>query len=144
MILDPIIQRGAKCAGSVCLGVCLANLAVVAAARAEQGSSDGFWPTPRMVELLVERVVDDAAITHRLDDRQRGIYRENLAKALPAFFEKHQADLEPVITEIIVQHISGEVPDPPRMARWGGKLLPAWRDFTAKYEEAYQAMRPHL
>jgi hypothetical protein len=104
----------------------------------------GFWPTPRMIELVVERIIDDVTRRYGLDERQQALYREQTATLIPSLLEKHRKKAAPLISAILSQWISGEVPDKEKVAEWSKTLLPIMQESLAKYDGVFRSMRPHL
>jgi hypothetical protein len=121
-------------------------VAMTVAADAPDGEPDegGLWPTPRMIQVFAERVINDLASRYGLDDTQKSRLRDRLSKWIPQTFERHRARLQPVLNEVIEQHLSGRVPTTQQMADWSSKALPAAREVMEGADETYKAMRPYL
>jgi len=97
-----------------------------------------------MCLVVIERFVDDMAPGYGFDERQRRLLLERLKKAAPPALEQHREVLEPVISDILVQYVTGEMPTPEQVAEWSEKLLPSYRELGSVWEETYQYMLPHL
>lgn len=113
-------------------------------ARAQDDSEGGIWLTPRMIKLIVERIVNDKAAIYGFDEKQRAIYREKLAKGLPAFLEKNQATIQPIMNDVLVHRIGGQVPSAQKVAGWAQKVQPVFKELAAGHKDLYQTMRPHM
>jgi len=117
---------------------------LVGAARAEEQKTETIWLTPRMTQLLVERILNDVTGRYGLDEQQKALFQEEVVKRVPAFLEKNRPALEPVLTEVLEQYISGRPPTTQQAADWAGKMLPAVREAVEEVEAAVRVMRPHL
>jgi len=125
------------------MGVSLAAAARAGVAAAPE-PQDGFWPTPRMVELVVERLIDDTALRFGLDGRQRALFRKRFEALVPSLLAKHRAVLEPLFADILLQHLSGEAPTSQKVAGWAKTGLPILREAMGRWDKVYQGMRPEL
>ncbi len=133
-------RRRSRVAVAMVVVLVLASTAI----PAEPEANESLWPTARMVQLIAERVVDDHALRYGLDEHQTARFRQQIVELIPTFLEKHRKVLEPVIVDVLVQHISGEVPTPEVVAGWAQKVLPILKEGVDKWDGAYQHMRPHL
>lgn len=122
---------------------CLLGSGGAAGASMEE-SEDSLWPTPRQIELLTERIMEEHCLRYGFDQQQRKLFRERFAKIIPAFMEKHRKTMEPVVMDVLVQHVSGEIPKAEQMAEWSQKALPVLEEGLREWDAVYQSMQPHL
>jgi hypothetical protein len=114
------------------------------AATAEEQNAEILRLSPRLAQLLVERMVNDVTVRYGLDERQKALFEEQVVKKVPAFFEKHRAVVEPVFNRVLEQFISGRTPTTQQVAGWADKMLPAVREATEEIDATFRTMRPHL
>jgi len=123
--------------------ICLTANAETAGAAAEE-PEDSLWPTPRQIELLTERIMEEHCLRYGFDQQQRKLFRERFAKIVPALMGKHRKAMEPVLMDVLVQHVSGEIPKAEQMAEWSQKVLPVVKEGMQEWDAVYQSMQPHL
>lgn len=117
---------------------------LVPGARAEEQTTQILSLSPRLTQLLVERMINDVTGRYGLDESQRALFKEEVVKRVPAFLDKHRPVLEPVLNEVLEQYISGRVPTTQQAADWGGKMLSAVQEATEQVDATFRTMRPHL
>ena len=119
-----------------------------AAVRAQSGSrpadepgppAAGFWPTPRMIDLFLERGADDIARRYELSDEQYDALLTDMQKRWPAFMEKHRATLQPLISEVFEMRLAGETPSPEKAAEWARRAIPILEEARRNMDEGSAA-----
>lgn len=110
----------------------------------EAKDQKGWWPKPKVVGMIVDRAVDTAGRIYEFDDRQRGVFGRWMKERMPQMLEKQRKNLEPVMTDVLLQYASGKPPDPAKIQEWSKKLLPLTNEFKEVYSEGYRKMLPHL
>jgi hypothetical protein len=124
----------------ICLLGCVAGFCT----GQEPQEEDGLWPTPRMIQLITERVVNDMSLRYGLDEQQKALLKEQAAKRVPQFMEKHQAVMKRLLNEVVGQNILGQAPTVQQMADWSKRALPVAREGMDEVEGIYRTMRPLL
>lgn len=113
-------------------------------ASAEEQKTESLWLTPRLTQVLVDRILNDVTERYKLDERQKVLFQEQVTKRVPAFLDKHRPVLEPVLNELVEQYISGRTPTTQQVAGWASKILPPAREAVEEVEAAVRVMRPYL
>lgn len=136
-------QRGVG--GRAVVAAVVWSLAVGATAVASEGdASAGIWPTPRMIDLFAQRILEEHALRYGFDQKQRDRFQKRLSSFIPAFLEKHRTEIEPLVNDVILQHLSGKIPTTQKVTGWGRTALPILQEAMDAWDGAYREMRPHL
>jgi hypothetical protein len=115
-----------------------------AAITSEPVVPQGTWPTPRMWNLILDRLVDDMAPGYGFDARQTELFRDWARRVALPRLETMRWTLEPAITDIMGQYTLREVPTTQAVTEWSIQLLPCYHELGATWDEGYRYMLPHL
>jgi hypothetical protein len=85
---------------------------------ADRASSEGFWPSEKMVELFFVRWADEAAVQNELDDDQTARIRERMLERWPKFLKENREKIQPVMVEFIEMRLEMQPPDKERVQAW--------------------------
>lgn len=88
----------------------------------------GFWPTPRMMDLFLERGAEDIARQYSLNDEQKAWLVQDMKQRWPAFMNRHRTVIQPLMNEVIEQGMSEQSPTAEQAARWAAAALPVFED----------------
>jgi len=106
----------------------------------------GFWPTPRMVEVLLLKGVDAISERYQFDESQYGAIRKDFLVRYPELLKRHRAALQPIVNEILEMGLAEEKPTPETVAEWAQKLDPVVADtrkaLRATHDEIAPLLRP--
>jgi hypothetical protein len=116
----------------------------VAAISDESPPDEGLWPTRRMFEVVIERLVEDMVPDYDLDGRQRNLLNDRLKKVVIPRVEGRRKELESVIRGALIQHITGEVPTTQQVTDWSKQVVPLLKETGEVWDEMYRYMLPHL
>lgn len=105
----------------------------------------GFWPTPRMMEHLLDRLVDQKmAPSFGFDEEQTYVTQEILRERIIPWLNDHRAEIMCVTNDFLEAWLDGEPPDPEWVAKWSQRALPLLDQFSDVVEEVSDEIRPYL
>jgi hypothetical protein len=104
----------------------------------------GFWPTPRMTELILMKGVRAISDRYELDETQQAALRKDFLTRYPDLLKRNRAALQTMTNEIFEMQLAGEQPDVDKAAEWGRQLEPVLADARKTMRGTYDAMRPLL
>ncbi|MCK6484371.1 MAG: hypothetical protein HUU22_00075 [Phycisphaerae bacterium] len=104
----------------------------------------GFWPTPRMMELFLERGAEDIARQHSLNDEQKAWLIDDMKQRWPAFMNRHRTVIQPLMNEMIEQGMSEQAPTAEQAARWATAALPVFEDVKKEIDAGVVEFRKIL
>ncbi|HNQ23194.1 MAG TPA: hypothetical protein PKK06_08885 [Phycisphaerae bacterium] len=105
---------------------------------------EGFWPSPRQMELFLLRWTDEATGNYDLDDEQLRRIREQVLQRWPAFFQEHRAQLQPLVNEWFEMRIDMQPPGKERVQAWTERALPMFDEFRTQLKEGADEFRKVL
>ena len=136
--------------------VCLVAVTAVARsdaaeARAEPNASEsstlaagGFWPTPKMVELILMKGVDAITKEYGLDETQRAALKKDFLTRYPELLNRHRGTLQPMLSEIIELELADQKPTAEQVAGWARRFDPVLTDARKALRGTYEQMGPVL
>lgn len=105
----------------------------------------GFWPTDRMIELFIDRwVEDDYADQLDFDQDQIFMTQELLKERLPEWLHEHRPEIMQLSNEWFEALLAKEPPDPLYVADWAQRALPVLNDFADMAEGVTGEMRDYM
>lgn len=90
---------------------------------------EGFWPTRKMVELVLNRYATSAAQRYELDEYQTYELKKKLNERIGKFLSRNRAELQPVANEWLETMLGYEPPSVEYAADWAGRALPILAEF---------------
>jgi hypothetical protein len=107
--------------------------------------SEGFWPTPKMIELFIDEVTRDGIERYQYDEFQLEKVRQILKQKVPAWMNEHRAELMNLTNEFTeTQFDRSTPPDPEKMAAWARRVLPLVSSFEGTMVSATDELREYL
>lgn len=114
-------------------------------ARRQARPSSGFWPTPRMMDLFIDRLVeDDLADTYGLDEDQVYNVQETIRERFPTWLNEHRGEIMQLTNEYLEALLNDEPPSPEDVAQWAQRALPLLDGFMDQFEGSAEDMRMFL
>jgi len=102
----------------------------------------GFWPSRRMVELVIDRVTERAGRVYGFDEDQLTQTRALIKERLPAWLEEHRGQIMQVTNDYLEAVLDREAPEPAWVAGWAQRVLPLVDEFNEVVEGLTADMRP--
>ncbi len=137
---------GAAIALAVCVTGATAEteIAPVVTQPATTVPDAGFWPTQRMMKLVLQKGAKGIIRQYKLDDAQAAALEENLLTQYPAMMNRHRAVLQSLFNEVLEMQLAGETPTAERVAKFAGELEPVLADARRTLKGTYDEMVPRL
>lgn len=113
--------------------------------REEPLPSAGFWPTPRMMELAIDRIVEEQ-LGQRLDLDEDQVYRAQalFRERMVPWLNENRAEIMPVMNEYVEALLEKRAPDVDMAAEWAGRARPLMQGFHTVLRESVNEMAPML
>ncbi|MBN1345661.1 MAG: hypothetical protein JXQ73_23415 [Phycisphaerae bacterium] len=137
---------------SFCGAIALAGLAVAEQAQPQAQPEDqattlpsaGFWPTQRMLEIILTQGTQIIVQRYQFDPEQAAALRKDLLTRYPALLNEHRIRLQPVINEIIEMQLAGESPNAPQVGRIAERVQPFLDGARETLKATHETVRPLL
>ncbi len=105
---------------------------------------DGFWPTPRMMDRMMDRIADSMVGHYGLDDDQLYQTRELFKSRFPQWLAENRPALQRLTNEYFEALLNDQPPTPEEVADWAARAQPLWQGFAQVFEETTEDMRSYL
>ncbi len=120
------------------------NAASAPVAVKSQPISEGLWPSPRLMDLMLARWADELADDYELDETQQTKVREAVAKRWGPYFNENRNRIQPLVNEFLEIRLDLEPPSKERLQQWAQKALPMLDSFGDQIGEAKTEFRKIL
>jgi len=97
---------------------------VVANAPADAAPAEGLWPSPKLLNLLLQRWAEEACEEYDMDADQRAKVREATVKRFESFLTENRSQIQPLANEFIEMRMDLEPPSKERVQAWADRVLP--------------------
>ncbi len=105
--------------------------------------SAGFWPTPRMMELYIDRLTEEMSDSFGFDDDQLYQTRQLFKERFIPWLNDNRAAIERATNEFIEALLDDEPPDKDFVADWAARTLDLLDQFIEQVEETGAEMRSY-
>lgn len=113
--------------------------------RAAEPPREGFWPTERMIDLMLDRLVlDEMADQYDLDQDQIVLTRELLGETIPRWMNENRAEIMHAVNYFFEAQMADEPPSPDEVAMWSRRVVPLMDDFREVIGEVTLGMGEFL
>ena len=85
---------------------------------------EGLWPSPRMLDLMLNRWAEEICAEYDLNEAQSAWTREKFAERWGAFLREHRPLLQPLANEFIEMRIDLHPPSKERVQSWAERTAP--------------------
>lgn len=92
--------------------------------REQKAPEFGFWPTPVMVERLIDRITEDGIGLYEFDELQLEETRRILKERVPRWLAENRAQAMTLMNQYFEALLDEEPPTPEVVAEWAEKVLP--------------------
>ncbi len=112
----------------------------------EKPPAEGLWPSPKLLNLMLQRWAEEAGEEYDLDTDQRAKVREGTVQRFEKFLTENRAEIQPLANEFIEMRMNLEPPSKERVQAWADRALPVFektRDqIRASNDEFRKVLRP--
>jgi len=106
--------------------------------------TDGFWPSPKLMDLMLRRMADNVGSDFDLDDQQRKTFQDQVAKRWGTFLAESRSSIQPVFTDFLEMRLSLDPPTKERLQAWAERALPVLHDFRKQIDQGTDEFRGML
>jgi hypothetical protein len=103
-----------------------------------------MWPSERLVDLAINRIVDRMAEVYGLDEDQLWDTRDVLKARFPQWLQQNRAELQSLMMQYFEAVMGDEPPTPEEVADWAARAAPLVEEFTSLVDETTEDMRGYL
>ena len=105
---------------------------------------EGFWPSERLMHLLILRWADEAATEYDLDEKQRETVRERMLDHWPKYFNENRAEIQQAVNQFIEMRMELEPPSRERVQEWARRTTPVFASFRDELRKGTDEFRKAL
>lgn len=103
-------------------------------------TTDGFWPTPKMLDGLLARWADDDAVKYQLDAATTDRHRQQLVQRWTRFARENRAVIQPLLNEYIESRLDMAPPDPTAVQDWASRATPMFESFREEFMRSHDEL----
>lgn len=115
-----------------------------AAAEHEAAADGGFWPTPRMIELIIDRITEDGVKLYNFDEIQLAETRKLLKERIPQWMNEHRAEIMALTNQLLEAQLADEPPAAEDVAKWAQRVMPLVNSFEGEIVAITDVMRSDI
>ncbi|MBK9127303.1 MAG: hypothetical protein IPM13_05840 [Phycisphaerales bacterium] len=123
-------------------------LLVCASAQAQWSDDDEppplFLLTDQVIDLAVDRIVDDMADHYKFDEDQFLTVREEIRARFPQFLKENRNEFIRIMNDYAVALLGEDPPSPQFVADWAQRTQPLLTNFVGLIRETADTIRPVL
>lgn len=112
--------------------------------RVRDEPQPGFWPTQRMVDGILMRIVDDMERDYGFDFEQKEMALELLQDYIPRFMNENRAEIQELTNMYFEAILNDQPPTPEEVASWAQRVMPLMDEFRSMGETMAEDMRGFL
>lgn len=113
-------------------------------APADAAPSDGLWPSPKLLNLMLVRWAEETCEEYDLDDDQRAKVRETMVKRFEGFLTDNRSQIQPLANEFLEMRMTLEPPSKERVQDWADRALPLFEKTRDQIRESNDEFRKVL
>ena len=117
---------------------------VVAESPSAGAPQEGLWPSPKLLNLMLQRWAEEACDEYDLDGDQRAKVREATVKRFESFLTENRSQIQPLANEFIEMRMTLEPPSKERVQAWADRALPVFEKSRDKIRESNDEFRKVL
>jgi len=107
---------------------------------------EGIWPTPKLLNLMLRRWLEESCEQYDLSEDQRSGLREDFVEEWTEFFSENRSSLQPLVNEFIEMRVGLEPPGREIVQSWAERMSPVFekgRDQIRKSQSQFrEVMQP--
>lgn len=113
-------------------------------ARGRPNPPPGLFLTPKIMDLVMDRVADEMAKQYNLDEQQVLSTRDVLKARFPGWIEQNREQITNLGNEYIAILMGGDPPDAEVVADWAKRAKPLINDGLQMIQETSDEMRTYM
>lgn len=112
--------------------------------RATKIPTEGFWPTQKMMERIINRITDQMAERYDFDDNQLELTRDLFKARFPEFLNQNRAEIQTLVNQYFEALLDEGPPAVEHVAEWAQHVQPLLAEFGEVCDEVTESMREYL
>lgn len=117
---------------------------VVVESHSDAVPAEGLWPSPKLLNLMLHRWVEESCEEYDLDDNQRAKVREAAVRRFETFLTENRKQIQPLANEFIEMRMALEPPSKERVRAWAERALPVFEKTRDQIRESNDEFRKVL
>lgn len=105
---------------------------------------EGFWLSPKLMDLVLRRVAQDVGERYELDTARRTKVEEVVVKRWSSFFNENRAQIQPLANEFIELRMELKPPPKDRVQDWAKRAMPVFERFRSQINDSSAEIRELL
>ena len=105
---------------------------------------EGFWPSQRMTDLLVQRAAMQAGEKYGLRPDQLAQLQEGMLKRWPRWLKDNRTELQPLVNEYLEARLGAEPPTAAQVSQWSERAWPVLQKFRQNFNAGSEELRSLL
>lgn len=112
-----------------------------AAPSGAPGDGAGFWPTERIVDLMMRRWADEVGQRYKLDERQRAEWGDRMSQRWTRFARENRTEMQPILSEFIEMRLEMAPPSQEKVKAWAERAAAAFDKLKTNLNEGADELR---
>jgi hypothetical protein len=112
--------------------------------RATEIPTEGFWPTRKMMDRVIDRITEEMAEHYEFDDDQLRLTRELFKARFPEFLNQNRAEIQTLMNQYFEALLDDEPPPVEAVAEWAQRVQPMLAEFGEVCHEVAEGMGEYL
>jgi hypothetical protein len=112
--------------------------------RATEIPTEGFWPTQKMMERIIDRITEQMSEHYQFDDNQLELTRELFKARFPEFLNANRAEIQTLMNQYFEALLDDEPPSVEGVAEWAQRVQPLMAEFNEVCHEVAEGLREYL
>lgn len=105
---------------------------------------EGFWPSSRLIQLSLIRLLDDISAKYDLDQHQQKKTRDEAARRWGKFLKENRAALQPLMKEFLEMRLERQPPSKKRIQSWAKRVVPVFEKYQKELDDVAKNFRKVL
>jgi len=106
--------------------------------------AEGFWPTPKMLDLFIARMSEQMADRYAFDEYQVMATQEVFRERLPRWLNENRPKIQTLTNEWVEMYMGSDPPDPQDVALWAQRVQPLLGEFREVIGNVATDMREYM
>lgn len=105
---------------------------------------EGFWPTPKLRDLMLQRWAEEVSEQYGLDEDKRSTVRKATVDRWSRFLEDNRRSIQPLVNEFIEMRMDLKPPNKEQVQEWADRAMPMLDKFREQLKQGQDEFREQL
>jgi len=110
----------------------------------EPAPLEGLWPSPKLLNAMLTRWVEESGEQYELDPDQRKELRTEVVQRWEKFLTQNRSEIQPLVNEFIEMRMELEPPSKERVEDWAKRAYPVFEKSRDQIHESHNEFRKVL